>query len=140
LLEQKRTELTPMIYHRAKHVITENVRVQSFCKAMRSNNIVEMGRILNSSHASLRDDFGVSSRELDVIVNLAQNHETCLGARMMGAGFGGCALAIIRRTNNNSFIQEIHRAYHDETKIQPEIFPVHSADGVHIIELRNLKS
>lgn len=135
LLSEKRAEFPPAVYLRAKHVITENARVHSFCRAMLAGNLSEMGQILNASHASLRDDFEVSSRELDIIVHLAQEHPACYGARLMGAGFGGCALAIIDERDMHSFILSIQGAYRAATAIDPNIFSVVSSDGVRVIDV-----
>ena len=140
LLINNRAKMPPEVYLRARHVITENERVHSFCKAMQACDLTEMGQILNASHTSLREDFKVSSRELDCIVNLAQKHEVCYGARMMGAGFGGCALALIDDTDNSNFITNVHQAYHAETGIEPRLFSVESSDGVRIIQLSDLGS
>ena len=76
-------------------MITENARVLQACDAMRAGDARALGRLLDASHISLRDDFEVSSRELDIIVEVAAAHPACLGARMTGAGFGGCAVALV---------------------------------------------
>jgi galactokinase len=102
LVEETRLQMSSTIYRRARHVVTENQRVHAFSNAMRNNDLLLMGQLINASHASLRDDYEVSSPELNLIVELAQKQPECLGARMMGAGFGGCALALLRTDNRHA--------------------------------------
>jgi galactokinase len=130
LVEEIRPQMSSRIYRRARHVVTENQRVHSFSHAMRINNLTMMGQLINASHASLRDDFEVSNPELNLIVDLAQKQPECLGARMMGAGFGGCALALLETDNIHSFSEKVFDPYYEQTGIKPHIFKVASADGV----------
>ena len=133
LLDAKKEELEPVLYQRAKHVITENERVHQFSQVMKNNDLDTMGQLINASHESLRDDFEVSSDELNVIVELAQAQDNCLGARMTGAGFGGCALAMIFKDALPSFINNISHRYQASTGIKPHLFSVESSDGVHTL-------
>jgi galactokinase len=130
LVEETRPQMSSTIYRRARHVVTENQRVHAFSHAMRNNDLLMMGQLINASHASLRDDFEVSSPELNLIVDLAQKQPECLGARMMGAGFGGCALALLNTDHVTSFSEKVFHPYHEQTGIEPHIFNVTSADGV----------
>lgn len=130
LLDQNKHKLNNLIYQRAKHVISENERVNKFVAAMRKNELGTMGDLINQSHNSLKNDFEVSSKELNIIVEVAQNHPYCVGARMMGAGFGGCALALINNDDTQTFKQAVHDTYFEETGIKPHIFEVDSAQGV----------
>ena len=99
---------------------------------MRNGDINQMGALINTSHASLRDDYEVSSKTLDKIVNLAQNHPSCFGARMMGAGFGGCALALLRKGDEDRFSKEISVSFQRDAGVNPNIFTVKSANGVNV--------
>jgi len=135
MLEQEKSLLPAVLYQRARHVLSENERVHAFSKAMEDNNIIEMGRLINESHISLRDDFDVSSEGLNLIVELAMNAPHCLGARMTGAGFGGCALALLEQDYTADFIMTIESTYLSETGIHPHIFAVSSADGVQALYL-----
>jgi galactokinase len=130
LLQEKQAQLPQKLFQRAKHVITENKRVLSFVNSMRNRDVLSMGKLINESHASLRDDFEVSSQALNLIVDLAVDHPHCLGARMMGAGFGGCALALLRNDDFVLFRQVITRNYRAETGLEPQIFAIKSTDGV----------
>jgi galactokinase len=132
LLQKKQTEMTDTLYRRARHIVTENERVIRFVYAMRNSEINQMGALINASHVSLRDDYEVSSNALDTIVNLAQNQPGCLGARMMGAGFGGCALALLRKGDEDGFKHDVSATYREKTGVEPNIFRVNSADGVRV--------
>lgn len=131
LLNEKKGLLSDTLFRRARHVISENERVLACSSAMKKGDLQEMGALIDASHTSLRDDFEVSSKELNLIVEIAQNQASCLGARMMGAGFGGCALALIENANVEHFIGQVTEAYLAETDIRPHIFKVESEDGVH---------
>ena len=95
--------LDAVVHRRALHVITENDRTLRAADAMRRGDAVELGRLLNEGHRSLRDDYEVSSDALNTMVECALAHEACYGARMTGAGFGGCAMALVRRAGVRGF-------------------------------------
>ena len=84
-------------------MISENDRTVHAVEAMRGGDIGRLGRLMNESHASLRDDYAVSSDALNAMVEAAQAHKACFGARMTGAGFGGCAVAIVRGRRGRRF-------------------------------------
>ena len=91
---------------RARHVISENARTERAAEAMRQGDAQGLGLLLNESHVSLRDDFSVSSDALDAMVECAQDHAGCYGARMTGAGFGGCAVALVDVEQTALFVEE----------------------------------
>lgn len=124
----------PVLYVRAKHVIQENQRVLDFSDAMLRGDDCQIGDLLNQSHESLRDQFEVSSAELNLIVEIAQHQPSCLGARMTGAGFGGCALALLKENKVESFFERVRQAYHSHVGITPNICSVKSTHGVRIIK------
>ena len=132
LLKEKCHLLPLTLIRRAKHVIEENRRVNAFALAMNNGSFEAMGRLINESHHSLRDNFEVSSPELNLIVELAQNQPECLGARMTGAGFGGCALALVKNGDLSNFVDRIYQGYEEKTGLRPAIFTVEAADGVHL--------
>lgn len=134
LLNEKRAHLSEIIYNRAKHVVTENERVHAFTKEMETGDLFSMGKLINESHRSLRDDFEVSSEALNRIVEIAQKQRGCYGARMTGAGFGGCALAVIDEVVLESFIDNVHQLYKSEMGINPKIYKVKSTNGVHLLD------
>ncbi len=130
LLEQNKDSLSPMLYRRALHVISENERVHQFVNSMRKADLNGMGQLVNDSHASLRDNYEVTNHALDHIVELAQDQPGCFGARMMGAGFGGCALALLASGPLEPFAKEVIKAYHSAMGFAPQVYTVMSANGV----------
>ena len=134
-LDARQTIIPEILYKRTKHVISENSRVLQFVHAMQNHDLRSMGELINESHASLRDDYEVSSDALNLIVDLAKNQSACFGARLMGAGFGGCALALVSQGEESGFIHEVKSAYQDKAGIAPSLFIVKSANGVHTQEL-----
>jgi galactokinase len=128
--EQHRLE--PLIRRRARHVVTENERTLRAADALERGDADEMGRLMNASHASLRDDFEVSRRELDVMVELAQAHPACHGARMTGAGFGGCAVALVRRADAEDFARTVAAAYQARTNLTPRLYVCSATAGASV--------
>jgi galactokinase len=118
---------------RARHVVTENERTLQAAEAMRRGDAVELGRLMNASHASLRDDFAVSSRELDIMVECGRAHPACLGIRMTGAGFGGCAVALIHGEQAESFTSAVAASYHSATGIKPVLYVCTATDGASMV-------
>jgi galactokinase len=93
-----------------------------------------MGVLMNESHASLRDDFEVSRRELDVMVELAQAHADCHGARMTGAGFGGCAVALVRVEDAAEFASTVAAGYQAATGLEPRLYVCSASAGASVEE------
>ena len=98
---------------RAKHAVYENQRTLKAVKALEDNDIETFGKLMNQSHNSLRDDYEVTGKELDTLVDLASKHEGTVGARMTGAGFGGCTVSIVKRNNVDDFINNVGKQYKD---------------------------
>jgi len=131
-LEAHRDLLPPTIFRRARHVVTENARVLHSVSAMRNGNLSTLGELMLASHASLRDDYEVSSQELDLLVDLAVN-AGALGARLTGAGFGGCAIALCRAEDAEAIAQSVIRAYNGRTGRAGYAFVTVAADGASVI-------
>ena len=125
-------ELEPLMRRRARHVVTENARTLEAAEAMERGDAARVGVLMNESHASLRDDFEVSRRELDVMVKLAQAHPACLGARMTGAGFGGCAVALVRAEETDDFARSVAAAYQQATGLDPKLYVCSASEGASI--------
>jgi galactokinase len=89
---------------------------------MRHNDPTQLGQLMNASHLSLRDDYAVSSHELNVVVEIAQAQIGCYGARMTGAGFGGCAVALVQTGATEAFVQNVAAEYESATQINPNIY------------------
>jgi galactokinase len=107
---------------RARHVVTENERTLRAAGALERNDLGEFGRLMDASHVSLRDDFEVSRRELDVIVELARSQPGCYGARMTGAGFGGCAVALVDAPRAPALAREVAARYAEATGLTPSVY------------------
>jgi len=122
-------QLPEVIARRAKHVISENYRVQAGVKALRTDNYSAFGQLMIESHQSLKDDYEVSCEELDLLVDLALKQEGVLGARMTGAGFGGCTVNLIEKNYINVFKKSIQNEYKKITGIIPDIYVTPPAEG-----------
>jgi galactokinase len=133
-LEAAQPDLDALTYRRARHVITENERVLQACDAMRAGDALALGRLLDASHVSLRDDFQVSNRELDAIVEVAAAHPACLGARMTGAGFGGCAVALVRAEGTQAFVETASAVYTARTGLTPRVYVCAATNGAEIVQ------
>ncbi len=132
-LETIQSELSETVYRRAKHVISENKRVQDSVKALKTNNIKLFGELMIASHNSLRDDYEVSCTELDVMVSEAIKTKGCAGSRMTGAGFGGCTVSLVEKDHVEDFIKIVGKAYQEKTKIVPEFYVTGLSDGTGLI-------
>jgi len=124
--------LDDLIQRRARHVVTEDGRTLQATEAMRRGDATELGRLMNASHVSLRDDFEVSSDELNAMVVCAQQHETCYGARMTGAGFGGCAVALVHDEASQAFAERVTACYHSATNITPHVYICTATNGAEV--------
>jgi len=129
MIENAKTALGELRYRRSRHIITENTRVLAMQTALEKNDRVEIRALLNASHTSLRDDYQVSCAELDVMSALAQAHPACFGARMMGGGFGGCAVGLVQNSAVDTLLDAIAPRYQQQTGLQPEFYVCHPAGG-----------
>ncbi len=119
-----------VIRKRAKHALTEQQRVIASSKALKDANLKQFGQLLNQSHASLRDDYEVSCDELDFLVNELQRAEGCLGARMTGAGFGGCCIALMDSSYDKNQVQILFNQYKKRFDLTPSLYACQIAQGV----------
>lgn len=133
-LEAVKDLLDDLVYRRARHVVSENERTLAAAKAMRSGDAVLLGQLMDESHASLRDDFEVTNDALNIIVECAREHEACIGARMTGGGFGGCAVALVRADAAADFAAKVAASYLERSGNQPAIYVCQATDGAAIIE------
>lgn len=123
------SQLPEVIARRARHVISENRRVQTGVQALRMGNYSTFGQLMIESHKSLKDDYEVSCAELDLLVDLASKQEGVLGARMTGAGFGGCTVNLLKKDYVNAFEKTIKQEYKKITGILPDIYVTPPAEG-----------
>jgi galactokinase len=134
-LEAKAAQLGETAARRARHVISENARTRQAAAALRRGDLDAVGGLMNESHASLRDDFEVSSPALDAMVAAAQADAACFGARMTGAGFGGCAVALVRSAEAEPFLERVAAAYCAATGHTPATYLCRPSAGASVVEL-----
>ena len=132
-LNEKRGQLDRVAYRRALHVISENDRTLQAAAAMQRGEAIELGQLMQLSHMSLRDDFEVSSAELNVMVECAEDQAGCYGARMTGAGFGGCAVALVRQDAAATFSTDVAADYAAATGRTPNIYICTAANGAEVV-------
>jgi galactokinase len=142
-LEQHRSKLfavdpTGVLWRRCEHVVAENARVRAAAAVLAQGDLQVVGELMAESHASLRDNYEVSSPELDVMVAAANASPGCLGARMTGGGFGGCTVNLVAADAVEAFCQNVAKQYQCETGIEPVIFPTRPSDGVRAVPLQNV--
>lgn len=114
---------------RARHAVTENERTKKAFRALNDGDIAAFGELMNASHISLRDDYEVTGKELDAMVEAAWQEDTVIGARMTGAGFGGCTVNIVKEEGLEESINRISTGYHEKTGIEPKFYIVTTGDG-----------
>ena len=124
--------LSETVEKRARHVVEEIERAQRALKLLQAGAVVKFGNLMNECHVSLRDLYEVSCRELDVMVTIAQSLPGCYGARLTGAGFGGCTVNLVAQEAAESFAHNLAQQYEQETQLHPEIYICRAADGAGI--------
>ena len=120
----------PVLEKRARHVIYEQDRVAQACRALSDGQLSKFGELMYESHHSLRDLYEVSGKELDTIVDFCSGYEGCIGARMTGAGFGGCAIALVKKDMFPDFEEKLSVQYKAAIGYVPELFYSKAEDGV----------
>ncbi len=129
-LDRLGMHLPETIFRRAHHVVSENDRVLQVAMALYTEDIQTVGALMVDAHRSLRDDYEVSAMELDTIVDAAMDVEGCYGARLTGAGFGGCAIALVAEQAVQEFEKHVGDVYEAQYDQRPAIYVTASADGV----------
>jgi galactokinase len=102
--------------------------------ALAASDLAEAGRLMDASHESLRDLYEVSSFELDLFTDPARRHPACHGARLTGAGFGGCAIALVSAQGAEAFAEEVHAAYRAEVDLPSSVFVCRTVSGARVVE------
>lgn len=134
-LERKGGKLESLTLRRARHVVSENQRVLQAVEAMRRDDAAELGQYLNQSHESLRLDFEVTNEALNQIVECAQAQPGCYGARMTGAGFGGCAVALVDSESTAAFVEAVRNCYLKKSGQAAQIYVCRPSNGAEVISL-----
>jgi galactokinase len=134
-LEKHGRDLPEVIFRRCRHVITENHRVLTAASALRRNDCATFGKLMYESHRSLRDDYEVSCRELDIMVELAAKLPGIHGARMTGGGFGGSTVNLVDASQAESFRTKIAKQYESAVGKKPEIYISQASEGAQEVPL-----
>lgn len=122
-----------ILIKRAKHAVYENVRTIKALKELKQGNLLAFGKLMNQSHISLRDDYEVTGKELDTLAEAAWKQPGVVGARMTGAGFGGCAIAIVEKEHADNFINEVGRIYKEAIGYEATFYVANIGDGAREI-------
>ena len=133
-LERNRELLDETIFKRCRHVMTENQRTVEAATALQTGHVEALSQVMANSHRSLRDDYDVSCRELDVMVELAERQPGVLGARMTGGGFGGCTINLVSAAESGDFRKRISEEYEAVTGLKPDIYICQASQGVEKVE------
>jgi galactokinase len=134
-LEKYGKDLTDVIFRRCRHVITENARVLEAGEALQKGDLKAFGELMNESHRSLREDYEVSCKELDLMVELAGKVDGVYGARMTGGGFGGCTVNLVSKNHVAEFKRRVASGYEDATRLKPDIFVCEPSDAAGEVTL-----
>ncbi|HTS11159.1 MAG TPA: galactokinase [Candidatus Limnocylindrales bacterium] len=133
-LDACRASVAYNVYRRCRHVITEDERVLRAADALEHNRLDDLRQAMAESHRSLRDDYEVSCAELDLLVELANQVRGVQGARMTGAGFGGCTINLVHSNAIDEFRKRVPAEYEQRTGLKPDIYVCSAADGVRRAE------
>jgi galactokinase len=129
-LERLQAHLPELVYRRARHVVSDNVRVLQAAEALKEGDVAAVGALMKDCHVSLRDDYEVSSPELDRLAEAAWEVTGCYGARLTGAGFGGCTVALVAADAVPEFEAHVSAVYEAAFNRRPDVYVYESADGV----------
>ena len=132
MIEASKKGLPEELYKRAEFVVKENDRVLKAVEAIGNADLDKFGELMYASHAGLRDNYEVSCKELDFLVELTEKYTYIKGARMMGGGFGGCTINLIEEEAVDAFIADASKAYSDKFNIQLEAIPVSPEEGTRM--------
>jgi len=133
LLQRHRNELGPVVYQRCEYVIRENLRVTEACRALENDDYVRFGKLMYQSHQGLSGKYEVSSPELDTLVELTAELDGVLGARMMGAGFGGCTINLVKESHLTMVIEAIKDGYTQQFSQEPLVYVSQITGGTGLI-------
>lgn len=125
----KETVQDDLLYRRIRHCITENQRTKDSMRVLNQGDLAAFGKLMSQSHDSLRDDYEVTGIELDTLVAAALSLPDTLGARVTGAGFGGCAIAIVKKTSLETFKEMVRKIYLEKIGYEPSFYTPEIGDG-----------
>ncbi len=125
--------LDEVTMRRARHVISENARTVAAAEAMQRGDAVGLGRLMDASHVSMRDDFEISGPALNIMVACAQEEPGCFGARMTGGGFAGCAVALVQASMAEEFAANVAARYQARADLTPAVYVCEASEGASIV-------
>jgi galactokinase len=126
--------LDETVHRRARHIVYENERVLNAVEGLKAGNVYVVGELFNASHDSLRDDFEVTNEALNLMVECARRREECFGARMTGAGFGGCAVALVKKEGSAEFSRSVAEDYRQRSGLAAAIYVCQPAEGASLVK------
>ncbi len=135
LLNEHRNEMEPIIFQRCAYVVGENQRVLQACEDLHRNDFRAFGGQMYLSHSGLRDGYQVSSPDLDFLVDAASSIDGVLGARMMGAGFGGCTINLVEQKGVDNFVEEMKKSYRHRTGKESNVYVTHIQSGTCLLPM-----
>lgn len=139
-LEKHCALLNPIVYSRCRHVVTENDRTLEAVRVLHAEDLQAFGRLMRESHRSLRDNYEVSCKELDLMVEIASAQPGVIGSRMTGGGFGGCTINLVESSGVDAFKQTVAAKYLAQTGLKPEIYVSPGANGVQQIDVSSTEA
>lgn len=131
MLSEVKPMLNPVVFKRCHYVIGEIARVEKAVAALSAGDTLELGRLMFETHRGLSEDYEVSCEEMDFLADLAQKEDGICGARMMGGGFGGCTINLIRTADIPEIVGRISQSYLDRFGHEPKVYPVSISEGTH---------
>lgn len=134
LLMKYENEFDAVVFKRCKFVVGEIARLIEACEELENGNVNRVGELMYETHAGLRDEYAVSCKELDVLVDIAHKSGVVIGSRMMGGGFGGCTINIVSKDNEPKFLEFAQNEYKKQTNIELKTYKVSIEDGTHIVD------
>ncbi|WP_210463193.1 galactokinase [Rufibacter roseolus] len=135
MLERHQDEFDPIVYKRCRYVVQENLRVEDACEDLERGDLVAFGQKMFASHQGLQHDYEVSCPELDFLADRARESDAVLGARMMGGGFGGCTINLVRLDNLDEFTRQMTEAYQQQYNITLKTYVAEIVDGSSLVPI-----
>ncbi|KAK8810668.1 hypothetical protein WA158_007243 [Blastocystis sp. Blastoise] len=135
MLDEVKDQLDEVTYRRALHSITEDIRTKKCVECLKNNDYEGAGQYLYQSHESLKDNYEVTTEELDILVELAKQVPGVFGARMTGGGFGGCTITLVKKSAEEALINQLKKGYKEATGKDCTIFATRPSQGAHVISL-----
>jgi len=133
--ERRASDLPELVRKRSRHVVSENARVLQAAASLEQDDITAFGRYMDESHRSLRDDYEVSCRELDIMTALAGKLPGVYGSRMTGGGFGGCTISLVESSHVEDFVNQVASGYASQTGLTPDVYVCRAEEGAKEVPL-----